>query len=90
MRRIGLAAVLTVGLALAPLALGAQQSAGKVWHLGVLSPSTTPSEAARRQSPLIQRLNELGYVENRNLLVDTATLTARSIGLPDLRSNWCS
>ena len=70
MRRIGLVVVLMVSLVLAPLTLGAQQPAGKVWHLGVLNPSTTPSEAARRQSPLIQRLNELGYVENQNLLVE--------------------
>ena len=70
MRLIGLAVVLSLSLILAPLIGEAQQTAGKVWHLGVLSPSTMPSEAARRQSPLIQKLNELGYVENRNLLME--------------------
>ena len=70
MRLIGLAVMFTLSFVLAPATLVAQQPAGKVWHLGVLSPSTPPSEAARGQSPLIQRLNELGYVENRNLLIE--------------------
>ena len=60
---------LASGLLVAPLAADAQP-AGKVWRLGILSPSTTASEAARRQSPLMRRLVELGYIENQNLVVE--------------------
>ncbi len=60
MRLIGLATILALNFVLAPLTPPAPQQAGKVWHLGVLRPSNTPSKAARRQSPLLQKLNELG------------------------------
>ena len=83
MRRIGLAVVLAFSLTLTPLDTEAQQTP-KVWHLGVLSPGNTSSEAARRQSPLVQALNELGYAENRNFVVDYRFADGRIDRLPDL------
>jgi hypothetical protein len=67
----------------APLAAEAQQ-AGKVWRIGILSPSTMPSETARRQSPLMQKLAELGYVENQNLVVEYRAAEGKIDRLPGL------
>jgi len=74
---------LTGGLLAAPLAVEAQQ-AGKVWRLGILSPSTMPSETALRQSPLMQKLAELGYVEKQNLVVEYRAAEGKIDRLPDL------
>ena len=71
------------GLLGAPLGAEAQQS-GKVWRIGILSPSTTPSETARRQSPLMQKLAELGYVENQNLVVEYRAAEGKIDRLPGL------
>ena len=46
MRRIGLAVVLALGLVLAPLAAGAQQTPGKVPRVGDLSPGMPPPDDA--------------------------------------------
>jgi putative ABC transport system substrate-binding protein len=55
------------GLLAAPLAVEAQQ-AGKVWRIGWLSP------AADRNNPIedafYRSMQELGYMEGRNLLVE--------------------
>jgi ABC-type uncharacterized transport system substrate-binding protein len=66
MRLIGLAIVLAVGLALAPLAAGAQQPE-KVRRIGFLSaalPGPEVDEAFR------QGLREHGYVEGQNLRIE--------------------
>jgi putative ABC transport system substrate-binding protein len=75
--------VLTGGVLAAPLSVNAQP-AGKVWRLGILSPSTTPGETARRQSPLMQKLVELGYVENQNVVVEYRAAEGKIDRLPDL------
>jgi len=62
MRRIGLAVVLALGLTLAPIAAGAQQTV-KVPLLGILSPGSPPSEAVRQGSPFLAQLRELGWHE---------------------------
>ena len=65
-RRIGLAVVLALGLALAPLAAEAQEP-GKVYRVGRLSVSDaepTSSEAFRRG------LRELGWVVDQNVVVE--------------------
>ncbi len=53
-------------------------------RIGILSPSTTPSESARRQSPLMQTLAELGYIENHNLVVEYRAAEGKIERLPDL------
>jgi len=64
---IGLAVILAVGLALAPLAAHAQQ-ASKVYRIGFLGDSpaafSEPTEAFR------QGLRDLGYVEGRNITIE--------------------
>jgi len=66
MRLIGLAVVLAVSLAVAPLANAEAQPAGKVHRIGVLTLVSAPQyEDIFRQS-----LNDYGYVEGRNLRLD--------------------
>ena len=71
MRRIGLAVMLTVSLALAPLAVEAQQS-GKVWRIGSLNtgPIPVPGRIDPTWLAFLQRLRELGYVEGQNLSIE--------------------
>src|SRR2546426_1308614 len=71
MRLIGLAVVLTVSLALAPLAVEAQQS-GKVWRIGSLNtgPIPVPGRIDPTWLAFLQRLRELGYVEGQNLSIE--------------------
>jgi len=81
MRRIGLTVVLAVGLTLAPLAVGAQQT-GKMWRIGVLMnlypPDAEPPQALR------QRLRDLGHVEGQNLVIDWRYQLGGSNRLPAL------
>src|SRR5215468_9519131 len=65
MRVIGLAVVLAVSLVLTPFAVEAQP-AEKVWRIGVLAiVRIQPLEEA-----FLQSLRDLGYVEDRNLVVE--------------------
>src|SRR5438128_2036912 len=79
MRLIGLAVVLAVGLAFAPLAVEAQQ-AGKVYRIGVLS------TANPRSAPLFQafeqRLRELGYVEGNTIAIEFRNADGKVDRLP--------
>jgi ABC-type uncharacterized transport system substrate-binding protein len=67
MRRIGLAVVLALGLVLAPLAVEAQQS-GKIARIAFLS--TTSSPDSPTTAAFRQGLQELGYVEGQNIIVE--------------------
>jgi ABC-type uncharacterized transport system substrate-binding protein len=80
MRRIGLAVVLAVGLALAPL-IEAQQGA-KVARIGHLSPNL----AARTHlyEALLQGLRDLGYVEGRNVVIEIRDAEGNLERLPAL------
>jgi putative ABC transport system substrate-binding protein len=60
--------LLALGLLAAPLAVGAQQQAGKLARVGVLM-SLYPPDADPPQA-LRQGLRDLGYVEGRNLIID--------------------
>jgi len=66
MRLIGLAVVLAVGLALAPLATEAQQAA-KPFRIGMLG--ATPIPPALFEA-FKQGLGQFGYTEGRNLVLD--------------------
>jgi len=63
--------VCSLGVLSAPLAAPAQQTAGKVYRLGVLSPGGTPDPSIPTVPNLLPTaLREFGYVEGRNLVVD--------------------
>jgi putative ABC transport system substrate-binding protein len=66
MRLIGLAVVLAVSLALAPLAVEAQQPE-KVRRIGFLSAAIPGSQV---EDAFRQGLREHGYIEGQNLLVE--------------------
>lgn len=80
MRLIGLAVVLAVGIALAPLIVEAQ-SAGKVYRIGFLSLRSSPGapEEAFRQA-----LRELGWIEGRNIAFEYRWGAGRLDRLPAL------
>jgi putative ABC transport system substrate-binding protein len=77
LRLIGLAVVLAVGLALAPLAGEAQQTE-KVRRIGFLS-GTSPNEA---RDAVRQGLREHGYIEGQNLLIEWRFADGRTDLLP--------
>ena len=79
MRRIGLAAVLALGL-LAPLAADAQQ-AGRIPLVGVLRP-TSPTDPLT--DPFRQGLRDLGYVEGHNIRLVYRFAEGRYERLPGL------
>jgi ABC-type uncharacterized transport system substrate-binding protein len=83
MRLIGLAVVLAVGLALAPLAAEAQQP-GRVPLIGylVLSPLADPPSAER--AAFLDGLKELGYVAGRNIIIEYRSAGWNRELLPDL------
>ncbi len=61
----------TGGLLAAPLAGAAQQQAGKMSTVGVVSLGTDPAHSGPWQ-PFLDAMRELGYVEGRNLVVKRA------------------
>ncbi len=80
MRRIGLAVILAVTLALAPLTVGAQQATGQRHRVGLLNGAAPGgSEAVLREG-----LRALGYVEGINLVIDARAAHGRVERLPAL------
>ena len=72
MRLIGLAVILTVGLALAPLGTAAAQPPEKVPRVGYLSPGSSSDPARLRRFEAFRvGLRELGYVEGRNIAIES-------------------
>jgi len=84
MRLIGLAVVLIFSLVLAPLAAEAQPAA-KVYRIGLLGslPPTAPG-ASRIWEGFFQGLQELGYVEGQNILIEGRFYGDRTERLPAL------
>jgi ABC-type uncharacterized transport system substrate-binding protein len=84
MRRIGLAVVLAIGLLGAPLAAEAQR-ADKLFRIGAVS------AGAPRSSPhwtaFAQRLDELGYVEGKNVSIEFRSAEGRPERFPELMSD---
>jgi putative tryptophan/tyrosine transport system substrate-binding protein len=69
------------GAAAWPLAARAQQPAGRIWRLGILSPAAPPDplvEAIR------QRLRELGYIDGRNIVFEYRWAEGKLDRLTDL------
>jgi putative tryptophan/tyrosine transport system substrate-binding protein len=82
-RTVGLLAVLALGLLTAPL--GAGERPEKVYRVGLLSVVFPPAAPAWQQRvPLLQALQDLGYVEGRNLALAYRWAEGRPERLPAL------
>jgi putative tryptophan/tyrosine transport system substrate-binding protein len=66
---VGCIVTLILSLLAAPFAARAQAPA-KVARIGWLASGSPPSEVNRQQSPFLQGLRELGWVEGQNLLIE--------------------
>ena len=76
--------MLAVALLAAP-PVGSAQDAGRVYRLGILSPSPMPDPAVATTPNLVpSALRELGYVEGRNLVVVRRFAEGQVDRLPDL------
>ena len=83
MRRLALAAALTV--LVAPLPTGGQPArrVARIGYLSVAAASSTP-EIAHLQQAFLQGMGELGYVEGQNLVVERRYAEGRDERLPEL------
>jgi len=82
MRRIGLAVVLALSLALVPIA-GEAQQATKVTPIGYLSGPSFSANAARIEA-FRQGLRELSYVEGKNIVIEWRSADGKLDRLPAL------
>jgi ABC-type uncharacterized transport system substrate-binding protein len=82
MRLIGLAVILTVSGALAPIALTAQPS-DKIYRIGVLERTPAAINAANLEG-FRQGLRALGYVEGKNLVLEYRSADGHDDRFPDL------
>src|SRR5262249_16401953 len=80
MRRIGLAVVLAVSLALVPIA-GEAQQATKVTQIGYLSGPSLSANAARIEA-FRQGLRELNYGEGNNIIIEWRSTEGNLTRLP--------
>jgi putative ABC transport system substrate-binding protein len=75
---------LGAGLLTAPLASLAQQL-GRVWRVGFLTPSARPATLSRGNfAAFLVGMNELGYVEGKNLVIERRYADNKLERLPDL------
>src|SRR5262245_64883635 len=77
--------VCAMGALSVPLAAGAQQVAGKVYRLGILSAGGVPDPSIPTMANVLpSALRDFGYVEGRNLVVDRRFAEDRFDRLPGL------
>jgi putative tryptophan/tyrosine transport system substrate-binding protein len=88
MRWIGLAVILILGVALAPLAAEAQH-AGKLYRIGILRPASSAS-LAPFLAALQERLGDLGYVQGKNPVTEARWADGRIERLPVLATELVS
>jgi len=69
----------------APLAVRAQQAAGKVYRIGILEAIPAAQNAANLDA-LRRGLRELGYVEGRNLVIEYRSADGQAERFPELAS----
>jgi len=81
MRLIGLVVILALSLALAPLAVGAQQP-GNITRIGYLAGDLAGSP--QLPEALRQGLSDLGYVVGRTLVIETRDAEGKRDRLPAL------
>jgi putative ABC transport system substrate-binding protein len=82
-RAVGCIVTLTLSLLAAPLAAKAQ-SLAKVPKIGWLASGSPPSETNRQQSPFLQGLRELGWVEGQNLVIEYRWAQGNQERVPEL------
>ena len=82
-RAVGCIVTLTLSLLAAPLAAKAQ-SLAKVPRIGWLASGSPPSETNRQQSPFLQGLRELGWVEGQNLVIEYRWAEGNQEQVPEL------
>jgi putative tryptophan/tyrosine transport system substrate-binding protein len=73
-----------------PLTAHAQQQTGKVWRVGYLSPSSVTNVAVALFDAFRLKLNDLGYVEGRNLGLYVRRANDDYARLPSLASELVS
>jgi putative ABC transport system substrate-binding protein len=83
MRLIGLAVILTLGFILEPLAVE-PQTASKVPRIGWLGNMAPPPPAVNQLDGFLQGLNDLGYVEGQNVVIEYRWAEGRLDRLPAL------
>ncbi len=84
LRTIGLISALALGLFAAPLHAEAQQ-VGKVYKIGILRSGSSSSKLYARQHKILrQSLQELGYTEGKNILIEYRYAESKFKRVPDL------
>jgi putative ABC transport system substrate-binding protein len=83
LKTVGVIVTIILSILAAPLAAGAQPRA-KVPRIGWLASGFPPSEAARQQSPFLQGLRELGWVEGQNVVIEYRWAEGNQERLPEL------
>jgi putative ABC transport system substrate-binding protein len=86
MRLIGLAVVLAVGLALAPFAAEAQP-AGRVYRVGILGEAASDPSEARLWQAFRSGMRERGWIEGKNILIESRWAEGNSARLPQLAAD---
>jgi putative tryptophan/tyrosine transport system substrate-binding protein len=86
MRLIGLAVVLAFGLTLAPLVAEAQQP-GKVYRVGILGEESSDPSEARLWQAFRSGLQERGWIEGKNILIESRWAEGNSARLPELAAD---
>src|SRR5262249_21512433 len=62
------------------------QQPAKVWHLGILS-GEPPTESLPVVTPFLEELQKLGYIEGRNIAIESRWAEAREQKLPVLAAD---
>ncbi len=83
LRTIGLISTLALGLLAGPLPIEAQQ-AGKVYRVGFLDFRLRSTTTDPRFIALRQGLQELGYVEGQNLVIEYRSAKGKRNRLPEV------
>jgi putative ABC transport system substrate-binding protein len=89
MRRRELIALVGGAAAAWPLSTRAQQTT-RIWRVGYLSPVPESGFSARLFRAFVARMQELGYVEGRNLILDVRRADGDFSRLPDLAAELVS
>jgi putative ABC transport system substrate-binding protein len=80
---VGCIVTLILSLLAAPLVANTQ-SPGKVHRIGLLNMGPSPSEAEWQQSPFLQELRQLGYVEGQTIVIEQRYAGGQREQLPTL------